>query len=465
MMVLLLLGCRPPDGVQVVATIPSQAPLAARVEVTSDRPVAPLEIVVDGRSQVLEPVPHAQQHELIAVGLEPGRAQNLRVLLGRADGSTFSTQAVTVSPPPLPETFPTIEAVTKSEESGYLVSSLSLWEMPDDLPQDSFVLVTDLEGKVLWYYRDSTLFNEIVPLANGNLLMLELGPMRLVERDLLGREVRTLRATGLGELQDGETAVEVDSFHHDFDLAPDGAIWALSSQLSDGVVDDRVVLVSPEGRVAKDYSLRSVLDPGRSLYPDTGFWEHWYEPPALDWGHANSLNFSPDRSRFLVSLRNQDAVVCLEATSGRPLWIVSRPEGWNPSFNNLRLQPDGKLQWPVRQHAAKWTGPNSFVLFDNGQEASRAVEYTVGPDTRKVRQSWEFRDQPPFHSPFLCDVDPLPDGAVVITDGCRKDEDGRFFARLLEVGRDGHKRFELLFRRPAAAGCTIYRTHKLSHWP
>jgi hypothetical protein len=104
------------------------------------------------------------------------------------------------------------------------------------------------------------------------------------------------------------------------------------------------------------------------------------------------------------------------------------------------------------------------------------VEYKIDEKAMTVEQVWTFGDEDGadrFYSPFICDVDWLPQtGNVLVTDGGRlMDKDGnpsgnifgdRHWARIVEVTHDSppSKVFELVIDDPSV-GWAVFRSDRI----
>ena len=372
---------------------------------------------------------------------------------------------------PLPADFPLID-VTKGHpevptEGGYLLASLSPLERGDPLDQKGLAVLVDTEGRVLWYMATRSGIGPMGLSRDGNLLLQQFKSLRQDEIGWSGQTLRSWQSSGLREVESGSTALALDSLHHDFLQTADDDFWTLSSRLREQGdlrrVDELLVRFSGKGEVKTTISLMDALDPGREVHPRyPNYWELFYGRGVIDWGHANSLII--DGATALLSLAYQDAVVKLDLATGKPLWILGDPQGWKPPLEALLLRPKGKLQWPFKQHSANLSKSGNVLLFDNGSERSRAVEYKVDEKQRSVEQVWEFTDSKPFHSPLLGGVRELPKtGNIQIADGTRTASRAGYWCRVLEVSHQMPplKLLEVAFRRRQGAGVSLYRCERL----
>jgi hypothetical protein len=190
-------------------------------------------------------------------------------------------------------------------------------------------------------------------------------------------------------------------------------------------------------------------------------------------------------------VRHLDVVLKLDMKTGKVVWLLGNHDGWSEAEQKLLLKPIGEnFQWQYHQHAAKLTPQGTILLFDNGnyrarpgQERqkpedsySRAVEYKIDEVNRTVEQVWVYGQSPDerFHSPFICDVDWLPQtGNVLVTDGGRiKDKEGKpsiniiaghHWVRILELSHDqpADKVWEIVIDDPKM-GWAVFRSERVA---
>jgi arylsulfate sulfotransferase len=185
----------------------------------------------------------------------------------------------------------------------------------------------------------------------------------------------------------------------------------------------------------------------------------------------------------VVSLRHQDAVIKLDRTTGRLIWILGDPAGWRPPWSRALLQPEGNITWPYHQHAPEWTPQHTLLMFDNGNfrhrpfdgkpdnSYSRAVEFAIDEVRHTVKEVWSYDSDygVPFFSGALGDADFLPEtGNVLITDGFRvtPGQPADRWGRIIEVThtKTPQRVFELIVRdrfQPPLNGWRIYRSERL----
>lgn len=227
--------------------------------------------------------------------------------------------------------------------------------------------------------------------------------------------------------------------HHDVAVKPDGTILTIShfktSYEERSVWFDRLLTISPDGKVLKDWSSLDHLDelkkyikpsyldtpPSRSRKrerpPETGY----------DYFHTNTVEVLPKtplgesdprfrEGNLLVSMRNASVIMVLDPDDFSVQWSwgpgelelqhmpTMLPNGHILLFDNgtyrgfsrvLEIEPpSGKIVWkyegaPPKSFYSKWRG--SVQRFDNGNtlicEAERGHAFEVTPEGKIV---WEF---------------------------------------------------------------------------
>lgn len=464
-------SCRQKDAhFTLVPSADQKTPLVARARLVASRPCRVVAIRIrDGVDSELE-TGFSTEHDLTILGFKPDSSHEVRLdyqFEGESEIRTTLPQVMVT--PPLPEEFPLIESrrfEAGPEEGGFVLVSLVPQGPGSPLAQPGYLILCNTQGQVIWFHRLDRSPTDVRLDPEGFLTFQTLSGLDTLKMDWNGVSDRRWVSTGLKKDDRIGMPVDLETVHHDFWLLEDGSFWTLSSKKRDKNIDETIVHVAPDGSILKEISLMDELDPTRELYPPhPNFWELFYGPGVVDWGHSNSLYLDSSQKEALVSLRHQDAVVNVDLESGRVEWILGRPDGWSPELKKRLLRGHEDLEWFAKQHAAKWTGRGKVMMFDNGRKRSRAVEYEIDVKARTVKEAWSFEDDAPFFSEYFGDVDILPNtGNVQITDGARKDEKGHDWARVVEVthGNPSRKILELLFTRPGTKGCTIYRAERLS---
>ncbi len=206
--------------------------------------------------------------------------------------------------------------------------------------------------------------------------------------------------------------------HHDLEVLPNGEIWVLDREgkvvprinPEEGILEDMITVLSPDGRVLRRISLLKSLERSRwaSLLGRTkrsGDIFHTNTLEVLD-GRFARRDPAFRRGNVLVSILNLDALAIVDP--GREEVVWARTGSWR------------------RQHQPTFLGNGNLLLFDNrgpgrgpGPARSRVVE--LDPLTGRI--VWQFGGtrEVDFFSMTLGTCQRLPNGNTLITES----ENGR----------------------------------------
>jgi hypothetical protein len=215
--------------------------------------------------------------------------------------------------------------------------------------------------------------------------------------------------------------------HHDFDVAPDGRIYALTQDIRDAdeasppcaerpYIDDSIVVLTPDGREIDRLRVFDAVRSARmtnilrySVKCDDPFHTNSvsYVTAEMAAGHADLVE-----GELLISVRNVHALLAVNLESRAATWALRG--GWR------------------KQHDADILANGHILLFDNQGNVgpslrSRVIEF----DPRDQRIAWQYSgdDQKPLVSKTRASQQRLPNGNTLITES-----NG---GRLVEVTRDG----------------------------
>ncbi len=221
----------------------------------------------------------------------------------------------------------------------------------------------------------------------------------------------------------------LENTHHDFDVAPDGTIVALThsfvangpealDHLDRPYLDDFVVLLSSEGEELAKVSLVEAIERSR-------FKAFIYAIPHFsrsDPLHTNAVRYVSaeqaallpfaEEGQILVSFRDIGVIALLDVEEEEIVWAVRGP-------------------W-MGQHHPSLVENSNLLLFDNlgafrEGNGSRVLE--VDPVTMEIVWEYVGSENKPFDSPLRAEAFRLPNGNTLITES-----DG---GRLFEVTLDG----------------------------
>ncbi len=217
--------------------------------------------------------------------------------------------------------------------------------------------------------------------------------------------------------------------HHDFDIAPDGRILALtnafSSDIPEGMgkvdqpyLEDFLVVLSPDGKELKKVSVTRALMQSRYKLLSLAIPSYASGDPL----HTNSVQYiTADQAKnfpfakegdVLLSFRDMSAVAVLSIERAEIVWAMRGPWLWQ---HDASLLPNGHI-----------------TLFDNlggfrDDNSARVLE--VDPKSGAVVWLYQGDESHPSHSPLRSSVETLPNGNALITES-----DG---GRIFEVTREG----------------------------
>lgn len=241
--------------------------------------------------------------------------------------------------------------------------------------------------------------------------------------------------------------------HHDFDVAPDGRVFALTHNLrdtsqspynklpylADSILDDFVVVLDKEGNKLKRFSVTEAVlkTPYRRMLEMYPYYiddrrEHDWDPL-----HVNTVKVLPaefaahhpfaDKGDILVSFRNPDAVGIIDVETEKLVWA-------------------SRGFWR-RQHSPVPLPNGNILVFDNEGHGgpsggSRLLEF----DIKRSMPVWDYAGTPnnPFYTERTGSLQVLSNGNILATESQK--------GRILEVTRDGEVVWS--YRNPAT------RTHK-----
>jgi hypothetical protein len=225
--------------------------------------------------------------------------------------------------------------------------------------------------------------------------------------------------------------------HHDFDVGPDGRIYALTHEIRDDVVpghqhlqppriDDYAVVLSPDGEELQKVWLLGAL--ANSPYATMLSTVPWYIAEGKgDYLHTNSIDVvTPEQAaqapfaeagQVLLSLREIGAIAVLDLEREQVAWAL-------------------RGNW-LRQHDADLLADGHLLLFDNeGDITGRSRVLELDPATQQIAWSYAGDAEHPFYSRVRSGQERLPNGNTLITES-----DG---GRLLEVTPSGEIVWEFL---------------------
>lgn len=199
--------------------------------------------------------------------------------------------------------------------------------------QASVCLELDWDGNEIWRHEDPEMHHDYQRLPNGNTVVVKWVPLA---KSLVRR-------------------IKGGYVHEDDD--------------PDSMLGDLFVELDPDGRVVREWKSWEALDPKTDhICPIDN---------RKEWTHCNSISLAPNGD-WLVSFRRLSMVAQVNPKTGKLRWKFA----------------DGTT---THQHDARYSGPDTITIFDNGVHR-RSIEYSrvieVNAKTREI--VWEYKDDPPF---------------------------------------------------------------------
>ncbi len=363
-----------------------------------------------------------------ARAVEPGKSTNF-FIAGMLPNTTYEMRHVfsdgTGAEPVLfttgsiPTTLP-VPALTVRQPAGPQ-SDLDQDLISHSVPAGTLPLVTDLQGRVAWYYdvQQSGLglrsFGVGTLVPGGTVLGLgqdgysvrnSLDVLR--EIDLAGDPVRETNLAAVNA-QLAALGHEISyGFHHDVQRLPNGdtVVLAYTERKIDingtptNYIGDLIVVLDADFQVKWAWDAFDHLDVNRG--PVLGEIVNHGEPgpesvvpdyPAVSWLHDNAVSLSPADGNLLLSVRHQDWVIKIDyengAGDGHIVWRLGA--GGDFAVNSADPSP-----WFSHQHNAHYIDDHTLILFDNGN-TRRATD----PGAHSRGQVWALDETNMTATPVL----------------------------------------------------------------
>lgn len=327
--------------------------------------------------QTLTTTPTASDGQSVSIfvaGMKPSTKYHMRAHVTWQGGEWIDQDQVFITGalPTSSSGGPVVPVMSVSGTAGNSASpGIELLDLED--PPNTYtlsVLATDLNGNVIWYYDigAGNVASPVKILPNGNVIM-AIGPSSSVIReiDLAGDTIRELSAGTLSqELQSLGHNVNLNGFHHDIAILPNGHLIVLANLYqaytnlpgypgTTNVLGDVLIDLDPNWNPVWYWSTFDHLDVNRHLM---GF---------PDWTHSNTIVYDPRDGNLLLSIRHQSWVIKINYQNGGGNGDIMWRLGEDGDFT---LTPNDPSQWFYGQHfpaIVSQNGSNTTLsVMDNG---------------------------------------------------------------------------------------------------
>lgn len=326
---------------------------------------------------------------LFVAGMRANSTYHLRGLVEFSDGATFTDADQTFATGALPSA--QLPAITTSTTPGMTPQSgvelLDLVTGGPILPAPP-VIVTDLNGNVIWSYSSGLvgrIANPIKLLPNGHFLInysIAVAPISgansvLQEIDLSGAVIWQMTADDLNAALAAATCagcnITILGTHHDFAPLPSGHLIVIASTQRSvsgvTVTGDAIIDLDENRKPVWIWNEFDHLDVNRQ---PMGF---------PDWTHTNAVIYSADDGNLIVSIRHQNWLIKVDYANGTGAGDILWKLGYQGDF--ALLGGTDPTDWFYAQHGPSFvskntTGKFTLALFDNGNDRAFPSGVTCG---------------------------------------------------------------------------------------
>ena len=266
------------------------------------------------------------------------------------------------------------------------------------------------DGSPVWYLRTTDRRRDFKVQPNGTITMLARdGGHRFLSFDRNFDFLDTFRAV------DGYSTDE-----HECDVTEDGYYYLIGRR------EDRVDMSQYVAGGQKNVTVRETAVQGFTPDHEKIFewraWDHFEDIlPELEladlrsnyirFPHMNAIAFDAD-GNILLSSKHFSEITKINKNTGEMIWRLGGPKNQftflNDDFNGFKSQ-----------HSINVTGPNRYMVFDNGtargNNVSRSVEYELDIEKKTATLIWEYRNPPgTIYSNYMGNCQRLPNGNTYI---------------------------------------------------
>ena len=322
---------------------------------------------------------------LFVAGMRANTLYHMRGVVAFNDGSQYMDADQTFTTGALPAAqLPTITATTTAGMTPQ--SGVELLDLIDTTSTADQVVVSDLNGGVLWTYNPGlagVIPGPIKMLPNGHFLInfaaiVPDGANSVIQEiDLAGKLIWQMMASDLNKALAAATCagcnITVIGTHHDFAVLPNGhlVVLAATQQVVSGttVTGDVVIDLDQNHNPVWLWNEFDHLDINRRpyMYPD--------------WTHTNAILYSPDDGNLIISIRHQNWLVKIDYANGAGAGDILWHLGYQGDF--ALVGGTDPTDWFYAQHGPSFTTSNTtgkfgLALFDNGDDRVFPTGVTCG---------------------------------------------------------------------------------------
>ncbi len=299
----------------------------------------------------------------------------------------------------------------------------------------AYAVILDDHGAAVWYHKADTKILDFKRLPNGNLAWAPLlGPGFGVnpfgafeERTLDSAVVRTWSTVGtptdfheMLPMANGNMMMESYHFRAGVDVSALGPAYPSPANVMDSWIQE----IRPDGTVAWSWHSEDHIAPAETVSQLEGVGIDNSSPngPILDLIHNNSIEVDPATGNLIVSARHLDAVFAIRRNPGQPddgnvLWKLGGNAPTSPTTKDLT--PIGDIYGgPHAQHDARLLPNGHLSMFDDESghpdRTARGIEYALDLNAGTATVVWQYFNPTGNHSNAMGSTRRYADGSTVI---------------------------------------------------
>lgn len=347
--------------------------------------------------------PGTLDHAVRVLGLKAGRTYRWRAVVEGDDGSMAVSDEGTLTAGDVPEGFPplALEAGGPASDAFYVLFNIVGYAT-------SWAIVVDAEGDPVWWVPATDPPHNVTiaqPSVDGLAVMHGLLNVDTPHTGVTRTPMGAMTA-------DEEVFTRTPAGHHAFVEHADGTLVYLAheytpmpwGELPEALVQTsaliEVPLGTPDGAEAR--RLFSVVDDTDLV--DVGVTcshneAHLFQGEMqVEYGHANSLAWLPDRGRYAINFRNLDLVLEVDGATGTPLLQI----GGLGSEVTIDA-PEHRFE---HGHFTQM-GPDTLAMFSNDLHSggSRVLVYDLDVAGRAMTTDWSYAEPSGATVAVLGDID------------------------------------------------------------